>query len=49
MPRLARWTVPAGSTSGIEGVAIGGLIISGFALLAFWEIAVSRWTSRTER
>jgi hypothetical protein len=41
--------VPVGSTSGIEGVAIGGLILSGFALLAFWGIAVSRWTFGTGR
>ena len=32
-----------GSSSGIEGLFIGGLIISGYLLLAFWEVAVARW------
>jgi len=34
---------PAGTSSGIEGIFVGAVILSGFVLLAFWEISLARW------
>ena len=33
-----------GSAAGVEGVFIGALILTGYLSLAFWQIALGRWT-----
>lgn len=34
---------PAGTSSGIEGIFVAALVLTGFVLLAFWQIGLARW------